>query len=167
MWYFIVILPCLFIATIAQSWAYLRPVSFSEKFTQEELIYCVLICYGIALITYLIEGFRNGFNKSGLWMAVPIFVLGAYLTFYSTKKIGIDRVFFGKELGTVKDTEYIHSFPFSLNHCMYKGELLMVFALWLIFYPSHQLTAVTGIWIVLLLIQMFIESPSTSAAESA
>lgn len=157
-----IILSCWLIATIAQSWAFLQPVSFSEKFTQDQLIYCVLGCYGFALLVYLILGFRNGFNKSGLWLAVPLFLLGSYLLFFSTKKIGIDRVFFGKELGTVQESEYIHTFPFSLNHCMYKGELLMVFAMWVIFNPSHQLTAITGIWIVLLFVQMFIESPSAT-----
>ena len=158
----IIIVPCLFIASFSQAWAYLKPESFIQQFTQEQLIICVLSCYSVALLCYLIMGFKNGFNKAGLWTAIPIFSLGAYLTFYSTKKIGVDRVFFGKELGTVKEADIVKTFPFSLNHCMYKGELLMVFALWLVFCPSHELTAMTGIWIVQLLVQMFIESPNAT-----
>jgi phosphatidylethanolamine N-methyltransferase len=161
----ILIVPCLFIASFAQAWAYLKPESFTEKFTQEQLIICISACYCIALLSYLIMGFKNGFNKAGLWLAVPIFSLGVYLTLSSSTKIGVDRVFFGKELGTVKDADKITTFPFSLGHCMYKGGILIIFALWLVFSPSHELTATTGIWIVQLLVQMFIESPCADTSE--
>ncbi|EAY10464.1 hypothetical protein TVAG_483740 [Trichomonas vaginalis G3] len=155
----ILIIPCLLIATAAQAWAYTDPESFNQQFNQQKLIACVVTCYFISLLFFIIIGSRKGFNKHGLWMAIPLLTIGSYLTFYSTKKIGIDRTFFGEQLGTLEGKEHETSFPFSLNHCMYKGELLLVFGFWSLFYPSKELTFVTGTWICLLLIQMYIESP--------
>lgn len=154
----IIIIPCLLIATIAQAWAYKDPVSFSEQFTQQQLIACVCTCYLISLTLFILIGSKKGINNHGFVVAIPLLLVGSFLLFYSTKKIGIDRTFFGEQLGTLEGTEHETSFPFSLNHCMYKGELLIVFGFWSLFYASKELTGVTGTWICLLMIQMYIES---------
>jgi len=144
-------------AAIAESWAYLYPQSFLEYFTQHQLIVFSISCNVLVLFLFIILGIKSKFNRHGLWLAIPIFSIGVFLFGYAFLKLGKDRTFFGQELGTVEPKAY-NEFPFSLGHTQYKGVMLSIFGLWLLFRPSHELTAVTGFWILTLCLQMYIES---------
>ena len=153
----IIMVLCVIASAFTESWAYLYPQSFLEYFTQQQLIIISVVCNISVLILFIIIGIKTGCNTHSLWLAIPIFSTGVFLFGYGFLKLGKDRTFFGTELGTV-EPEIYDEFPFSLGHTQYKGMLLAVFGMWLLFHPSHQLTAITGFWIITLCVQMYIES---------
>lgn len=154
----ILIVPTIIATTGASAWAYLYPENFNSRFTQGQLISFLVTTQLITLSLFLVCCIRSGVNKAGMWLALPLICLGLFLVGYSYTKLGMVRTFFGAELGVVEEESY-HGFPFSLGHAQYKGMVLLVFGIWCAFHPTHEITALTGIWTVALCIQMFIETP--------
>ena len=151
------ILPCIVCSNIFASWAYLYPENFKEHFSQNELIVYWFTSNLIILGLYLILCVQAKINVTSLWLSLPCIVLGGFLIAYSYKKMGIKRTFFGVELGVIEDDVKIESFPFNLGHVQYKGFIILLLGLWLSCKHSHELTIVTGFWILSFMVQMYIE----------
>ena len=141
----------------ATSWAYVDPDSFSQHFTQEHLITFWFVTNVTILILYMGLCLQAKFNVYGLWLAAPMSLLGMFLIGYAYSQLGTTRTFFGVELGVIEKREYT-GFPFSLGHAQYKGCIFFLLGVWCAFRHTHELTAMTGVWIVSFLVQMLIET---------
>lgn len=152
----LIFIPLIFLPTAAGWWAYHDPVSFTEHFNQEQLIYFLVGSYILSALIYLAICIRAKFNKHGLAFAIPIFAAGVAITVYSFIKMGPKRTFFGRELGTVGELTFT-GFPYTLGHAIYKGMIFVLLGLFMMFNPSHELTISTGVWVVLILFSILVE----------
>ena len=153
----IVMVPTIVFSNIASSWAYLYPDDFQKHFSQEQLIVWWISINIINLSLFLILCLQAKVRPQALLIGIPFILLGIFLIGYSYFKLGPIRTFFGYEMGKVNDMK-IQSFPFNLGHVQYKGFIILLFGLWFSCNHTHELTAITGFWIVSFLVQMWVET---------
>lgn len=152
-------IPAIVTSNVLTSWAYLKPESFKEHFSQSDLIKLWVAVNSFTLILHILICRKAVFNVHGLWLSIPFCLLGLFLIGYAYNRMGTKRTFFGQELGVIEDEEPIEGFPFSLGHAQYKGFIILLLGIWFAFRHNHELTAMTGIWIISFLVQMLIETP--------
>lgn len=147
------------LSNVIVSWAYLKPESFKEHFTQGDLIRMWVVINAFTLFLHILVCRKAVFNIHGLWLSIPFCLLGIFIIGYAYSRMGTTRTFFGQELGLVEDEQLIEGFPFSLGHAQYKGFIILLLGIWFAFRHTHELTAMTGVWIISFLVQMLIETP--------
>lgn len=125
---------------------------------QDQLIMIIMSLVIIEFILYAFIASKAKFNTAGLWMSIPMILLGGYLVGSAYSKLGKEKTFFGRELNGL-DHKDMECFPFSIGHAQYKGCIIMILGFWFAFRHTHELTAMTGVWIISFMIQMAVETP--------
>jgi hypothetical protein len=162
LWILLFVLPLIVLSNVLTGLAYAYPDSLKNTLTQPELIqYWVTLTILIAVF-YAIACFRSQFNTAALWMALPCIIFGAFLIGYGYAKLGPVKTFFGRELGIVSGP-LVTEFPFSLGHPQYKGAIILILGIWFAFKHNLELTIITGLWIVSVMVQLMIEAPPAAS----
>jgi hypothetical protein len=158
LWILLLILPAIVLSNVLTGLAFAYPEVLKAYLTQPELVrYWVTLNLIIAGL-YLAACFRSQFNRAALWMTLPCIVLGAFLVGYSYAKLGTLRTFFGRELGLVGG-DLVAEFPFTLGHPQYQGAIILILGIWFAFKHNLELTVITGLWVVSVMVQLMVEAP--------
>jgi methylene-fatty-acyl-phospholipid synthase len=88
-----------------------------------------------------------GLNYQGLVVGLPLIAIGQYFNYLVYQKLGKTRVYYGYEFGIVKG-EFLTGFPFTMFHAQYKGCLLTVLGMFLVFNETRVLSIVTLLWMI-------------------
>lgn len=129
----------------------------SKYFEHDELVLIIISLIVVTAVLYIHISAKAQFNVAGLWMAIPLLLLGGYLVISTHIKLGKKGTFFGREYKIY--AEELTGFPFSIGHAQYKGCIIMLLGWWCAFKHTHELTGMTGLWIISIMIQMTVETP--------
>lgn len=130
----------------------------SKYFEHDELVLIIISLMVVTTILYIHISAKAKFNVAGLWMTIPLLLLGGYLVISTYIKLGKKGTFFGRQYKIYTELE-LKEFPFSLGHAQYKGCIIMLLGWWFAFKHTHELTGMTGLWIISIMIQMAVETP--------
>lgn len=141
----------LFVATLVPPYllysvAYLKPTTFKRFLTQRQLVVLSSVLKAICMCVYLFFGFSAGINYTGLWIGIPLFLVGQSLNLLVYNLLGEQRAYYGWELGLYSGP-MLSGFPWTLGHAQYKGLMISVIGTWFCFNPVPRLTAATMLWV--------------------
>jgi protein-S-isoprenylcysteine O-methyltransferase Ste14 len=158
LWVLVLILPLIVLSNLLSGSAYAYPDALKTYVTQSEFVQWWVSLNILIVGLYCIACLRSQINRAALWVALPCILAGAVLLGSGYARLGPLRTFFGREFGLVGG-DPVASFPFTLAHPQYKGAILLIVGIWLAFRNNLELTAVTGIWVLSFLVQVFVEEP--------
>jgi hypothetical protein len=137
--------------------AYKFPSVLSRFLTQKQLIevsqWMKLLCIACAVPSM----YRTGINGVGMCIGLPLAIIGQYLTELVYSLLGDAGVYYGIELGTVKPRD-ISVFPFGVSDPMYRGAILTVIGLLMIFNTTRETVVLAMAWIIIYFYEICIEN---------
>jgi hypothetical protein len=146
--------------------AYKVPSFLARFLTQRQLIeasqWMKLLCLACAVPTM----YRAGINGAGMCIGLPLGIIGQYLSELVYSLLGDAGVYYGIELGTVKPRR-ISGFPFEISDPMYRGAILTVVALFLMFNITRDTAILALAWIIAYFYEICVENTRGGAIAQA
>lgn len=148
------------------TWAFKRPKSFLAHMSQDNLVTVSSILHAITIVIYTVFCFESGFNKNGLIFSIPCISIGQFLNYQVYSKLGKVRAYYGWELD-LDNGPQVQGFPFTLKDPQYKGCLLTLLGVFLMFKTSAQLLFTTVSWALMYVYMIIMENtPSGKVIKS-
>ena len=103
------------------------------------------------LITYLLEIpliISSKLNYQGFVIGIPLIIIGQYLNSTVYKLLGETGVYYGVELGIIKNPKKLTGFPFNIGDPQYKGAMLTALGAWFLFQSTFEVNIIALSWVL-------------------
>lgn len=144
---------CLALTHIVYCMVYKRPNIFSRYvpytlFVRWAIAWRGTSIFASMLYIYYYRGYSvYGWNPSHAMHGLPWILIGQMLNYSVYKTIGINGVYYGRELGVIpKDKPYVQGFPFIIPHPMYVGACMTIYGMLHVFGFDAYGNLIPAVW---------------------